>query len=513
MQYYLVRTNFIRYLFYNVMFGGKNNMKLTSVTCPSCGGIVEIDEYSKSFVCKYCGVTSIIEKDSYNFNYNDSRIEKAKLYIKNQQDYKNAVQNYKTVINSDPSDPRPWLGLLECATCDFTQKLYLEVQNYEPVWLDGLEKRVNKYYEQYIKLDKKTDFLASITEKFNEYMTRNKNEYTELCCNLNTRNKNILKTTNSDNMESTCDKTIKAENKIISSEALYEIFELMSFKLKKYLTISEVENKFNENLDYSEKEYTFNDSGSTLVFDVDFYDNTNISINNYDEFINIFKNRLNSIKSLRVHFRLNYYTENKELGKDSKYISQNIYMHIEEKKLHIDATLDSSDDKLKDIYLLIKNTIINAPTKYDKIIKQKNFISAIVILGSGLIPAFIMSLLLFAVPFTRKIYSDFPIVYPILCIVLAILLGKAFEFLIFTRLYENIKPEKKRIGYDFTSNKQLYTDDIEEYINSSEILIGHNSENMNYRNSISKIYNICKKIALSGFILIAIISCILFLLK
>ena len=46
-------------------------------------------------------------------------------------------------------------------------------------------------------------------------------------------------------------------------------------------------------------------------------------------------------------------------------------------------------------------------------------------------------------------------------------------------------------------------------MNSSEILIGHNTDNMRCRNSILKIYDKCKKIALIGQTVVIIISAVL----
>ena len=51
--------------------------------------------------------------------------------------------------------------------------------------------------------------------------------------------------------------TIKAENKIITNEDLFEIFQLMGETLKKYQKISKVEEQRNAMLDYSYQEYSF----------------------------------------------------------------------------------------------------------------------------------------------------------------------------------------------------------------------------------------------------------------
>ena len=97
-------------------------MNLKTIACPSCGGMVEVDEYSKSFTCNFCGYTTIIEKERNS--YADGCIEKAELFIRNQQDYSSAKSQFEYASSSDPADPRPWLGLLRCDTRDF-QKNYM----------------------------------------------------------------------------------------------------------------------------------------------------------------------------------------------------------------------------------------------------------------------------------------------------------------------------------------------------------------------------------------------------
>ena len=87
--------------------------------------------------------------------------------------------------------------------------------------------------------------------------------------------------------------TIKAENKIISSDDLAQIFQLMGETLKKYLRVSEQEEIQNRMLDIPYQNYTFKDEGSKMKVIVDFYDNTNITFDSYDSFMGIFYSRIN----------------------------------------------------------------------------------------------------------------------------------------------------------------------------------------------------------------------------
>ena len=79
--------------------------------------------------------------------------------------------------------------------------------------------------------------------------------------------------------------TIKAENKIITSDDLTQIFQLMGETLKKYLRISQQEEMQNKSLDFQHQNYTFKNDASKMKVTVDFYDNTTITFDNYDNFI------------------------------------------------------------------------------------------------------------------------------------------------------------------------------------------------------------------------------------
>ena len=52
------------------------------------------------------------------------------------------------------------------------------------------------------------------------------------------------------------------------------------------------------------------------------------------------------------------------------------------------------------------------------------------------------------------------------------------------RLYSSIVPEKKYAGYDSKNYKSIYKDDIEKYVETSEIIIGKNIDNIKNRKEI-----------------------------
>lgn len=285
--------------------------------------------------------------------------------------------------------------------------------------------------------------------------------------------------------------TIKVANKIITYNDLLEIFSRMQEKLVQLKKINAFEEMKNKMLDYKYQTWTFKDNDSKLTFNVDFTDDTSIKFDNYNNFISIFNNRLDEIKYIYVHYAINYST--KPENQKSEWYNQSINMTIRENKMNIDISLSSSDDKINDIYELIKNKVLNAPPKYDKVIKKKSSINTIVSLAIGLIPSLIILTLLLFVPTIRQIYAKGYIVYPIASIILAFIIGGTIGPSKLDKWYKNINPEQKYTGYDSTNHKSIYKDDIDSYVNSSEILIGKNADNMNCRKNIINYYEKYKK--------------------
>lgn len=285
--------------------------------------------------------------------------------------------------------------------------------------------------------------------------------------------------------------TIKAENKIITNDNLAQIFQAMGETLKKYQKISVAEEQRNRMLDFGYQSYSFKDEGSKMRVIVDFYDNTNITFDNYDNFASIFYSRLEEIRSLDVYYTLNYTVITPEPSRSRTYYNQSIQIHITENKMDLTLKLDSTDHKLDDVYNLIKNVVLNAPEKYDMVIKKKNSITNTVGFAIGMIPALILSTILLFVPVINTIFLKGFVVYPICCIIVAFVIGGMIASSKLDKYYSTIMPEKKYAGY--SDGKAVYKDDIDKFIETSEILIGKKVNNLTNRTRINEEYNKYKK--------------------
>ena len=278
--------------------------------------------------------------------------------------------------------------------------------------------------------------------------------------------------------------TIKVANKIISDTDLLEIFQKMNEEIKENIELCKQETIQNEKYTDEYQHWTVKNFDGTFKCTFNFYDDTNITVDNYDASIALFDSRLHEIKNLYVRYHFSYWIKN---GFDQKLIGQSISMDIHEYKMNITVNLSSEDQKMNDVYELIKTKILNAPEKYDRIIKDKNLITYKVGFALGAIPSIAICTLLVLVPMIRQLYGMTYVLYPIATIIFGLMIGVFLFTGSLERLYSTLAPSKKYAGFDSTKGKSIYTDDIEDYKSKSEIIIGKNINNIKNRKEIAEL--------------------------
>lgn len=278
--------------------------------------------------------------------------------------------------------------------------------------------------------------------------------------------------------------TIKVANKIITNTDLEDIFKRMDEKIKENQEICNEEKIQNEKYEREYQHWTTRDFEGDFKCTFNFYDSTNITIDNYPEFTNIFNNRLHEVKDMWVRYGYRYWIQD---GKDQELISHHINMSIYEERMEIDVSLNSKDNKMDDIYQLIKEKVLRAPKKYDRIIKKKSIITNKINIAQGMIPSLVICSLLALVPEIRQAFATSYVLFPIVVVMLAFLLGNVLFRGKLDRLYSSIAPEKKYAGYNKSNYKSIYKDDIDKFIETSEIIIGKNINNIKNRKLIRKL--------------------------
>ena len=297
--------------------------------------------------------------------------------------------------------------------------------------------------------------------------------------------------------------SMEVSNKIITAEMLSEIFDKMNEKIEYFKHIAREEERSNSVLDYQYQHYTYKDYGTYLTFNVEYDDNTTIKYDNYINFLVTFQNRLEDIKQIDVSLGLNYSV--KQQGMPIQTYNQHIYMYIYENKANMSFSLDSSDKKIDDIYFFIKEKIQTSPTKYDEVIKKKGVITNSISFARGFIPAIILCIALLFIKELRMVTAATYILFPMAVIFLSFMIGSTIFRPFITNLYKNIIPKLEYAGYSQNSGS-IYKENVDKYIETSEILIGKNINNMIKRNTINEKYNKYKNYILYELIILIIVS-------
>ena len=300
--------------------------------------------------------------------------------------------------------------------------------------------------------------------------------------------------------------SVTAANKIIGYDDLYDIFLAMNDEITKWQKVSKNEEMTNQRLEYKYQKWTFKDSTSSYKISLNFYDDTEIKFDNFNNFSAIFNNRLEEVKSIYVHYYLSY--SEKKQDERIEYHTNSITMWIYEDKMEVNVSLDSNDGKTNHIYEMIKDKLNNAPEKYDSVIRNKSSIMFKVGVSLAFIPAIIVCILLLFVPTLRMIFANSIVLFPIACCMLAFTLSGTMSAWKLEDLYKNIVPSKKYISYE-----KGYKDDIDRYTNTSEILIGKKTHNMENSKQIMEIYDKYKKYIPYEIGVIVILSLIVIFLK
>ena len=276
--------------------------------------------------------------------------------------------------------------------------------------------------------------------------------------------------------------TIKVANKIITSNDLSEIFQTIHSEIEaceKQYGMEKIQNE-KYNLEY--QKWTLKDYSASFKVVVDFYDDTEITFENYYNFMAVFNSRLDEIKRLYFYYRCSYVR--KEINSSTEYVSQHINFDVYETKMNLDISIDSGDNIMNNTYQFIKNKILNAQPRYDNVIKNKNTIVNKISFAVGFIPVtIILALLIFYQPI-RYFYAATYILLPIADIIFSFAIGTTIMGGKLENLYESIAPEKKYSYYSTSQHRAIYEEDLEAYKSNSEILIGKNVDNMIKREKI-----------------------------
>ena len=301
---------------------------------------------------------------------------------------------------------------------------------------------------------------------------------------------------------------LNLSNKIITVEDILDVVEKMYATVDHYKQISAEEMKPNEGLRTNEQRWKFKDYSSNVKCYITYINGNSITYSSFDDFRAIIKDRSDEIKMLNVSLYLGYSKKPNEEYDKVTHQSITFYVHQDNVSLHYDTNED--EQYLREAYDYIMNKMNSSIERYDNTIKKKGMISFVVGLAIAFIPAILLSTGLLLVESIREIFISGYIVYPVLTILFAGLLGALLGPYMLEGYYKDIVPDKKYVGY--SNGKSVYKDDVENFTNKNEVLIGKNAHNIEKREKIKETYEKYKKMIPIELLITLVISVVVIIM-
>lgn len=310
----------------------------------------------------------------------------------------------------------------------------------------------------------------------------------------------------------------KIVNKQIPIRSIIDVANYLEDYKEKFDRKFQEEETRNKDKSYSEKSYEYKDGNTRLEYTVEFHNGKRLTESDYNWFIgNLNDTRI--IKEIEISLSVNYYTKSR--GSDYNDVRNNIYAKVEfrdcgmnlkysDANIRIDTTNQENEAHI--IYSTIMDTLENNPDRYDKTIKNRKIRIQSFTISVGIILSYILFIVLLInkskLPVeTVQFFSNKNILIIGQWFV-AILLGNVFSYWYMASLYNPILPETKYAGYDRNANRSRYEDDIDDYLEHSEVHFGKYWDAEERRTKIEKIYKITRIILLIQLV----ISTILYLI-
>lgn len=298
----------------------------------------------------------------------------------------------------------------------------------------------------------------------------------------------------------------KVVNKQIPIKSIIDVANYLDDYKNRYDNVFEKEEMQNKNLDYSEKNYEHENGSTELRYTVRLVNGKEMTETDYNWFIGML-NDLRAIEEIRLNLRISYYGKQGNERHNSVYnqISASVEFRDAQHELnysdaHVNVQTTNQESEAHNIYSTIMNTLENNEDRFNKTIKHRKIRMQSLCISVGIVLSYILFVILKInqgnLPTFLAEYLGNKYVIVFGQWFAAILLGNVFAYWYILSIYKPLLPSTKYAGYNRSTYKAQYTDDIDDYLEHSEIHFGKYWDAENRRNKIEKIYKITSKIVL-----------------
>lgn len=303
----------------------------------------------------------------------------------------------------------------------------------------------------------------------------------------------------------------KIVNKQIPIKSIIDVANYLEDYKERYDKLFKEDEERNKGKAFTEKDYQYENSYIKLEYTIEFHNGKRLTESDYYWFIeNLNQPRI--IKGVELSMSIAYSTKSR--GSDYNDMRNNIHATVEFRDctgelrysdtiINIDTT--NQEREANNIYSTIMNTLENNEDRYNKTIKNRKIRMQCFCISVGIVLSYI---LYFALkininklsPFIAQ-YLENKNVFVFGQWFVAILLGNVFSYWYILSIYRPLLPDSKYAGYNHSTYKSVYKDDIDDYLEHSEVHFGKFWDAENRRNKIEKIYKVTNKIVLAQLLI------------
>lgn len=310
----------------------------------------------------------------------------------------------------------------------------------------------------------------------------------------------------------------KVVNKQITLKSIIDVANYMEDYKEDYIRKFELDENKNKNIPFGEKVLEYENGNAEIRYTIEFHNGKTITETDYNWFIgNI--NEPKIIKGIIIDLSVSYFSNasrnsNNEYNRINDYIEfQDCGMNLKYSDASVSVETTNKENEAHNIYSEIMNILESNEDRYNKTLKYRKVRMQCFTISIGIILSYILFIVLkinkeqlspmIADYMNNKYFLVFGQWF------IAILLGNVFSYWYILSVYKPLLPEAKYAGYNSSTYKSVYKDDIEEYLEHSEVHFGKFWDAEKRRNKIEKIYKVTNKIVLIQLMISVILFFIL----
>ena len=291
----------------------------------------------------------------------------------------------------------------------------------------------------------------------------------------------------------------KILNRQISLEQIIKIADYLEDYKESYDRKFEIEENKNRNLPYGEKQWEYENGSTSIHYTIEFKNGENVKESNYNWFVGNL-NQPHTIKSISIDLYVSFYTKNSSKSTNDVYNKIGVSLYFREFDASIDIDTTNQENESRNIYSNLMNIVEDNDVRYNNTIKHRKLRIQSFTISVGLILTYIIFLLLkidvikLPVEMSKYLSNKNFLIFGQWFV--SILLGNIVSYWYIFSIYKPLLPSAKYAGYNSSTYKSVYKDDLEDYTDHSEIHFGKYWDAEKRRSKIEKIYKVTSKIIL-----------------